>query len=157
MYPFPPKTRLPFRLWKMDSYHWATREIPEIPLFFFHHLFICLWLRWVFIAAPGAFSSFGERGLLWLQCVGSASQWLLLLQSTSPVHRLRSCGAQAGLLCSMWDLPGPGIEPASPALVGRFLTTEPPGKPLMPICRRTCVRSCFSRVQLFVTHWTTAH
>ena len=25
--------------------------------------------------------------------------------------------------------PKPGIEPASPALVGRFSTTEPPGKP----------------------------
>ena len=29
----------------------------------------------------------------------------------------------------MWDLPGPGLEPVSPALAGRFLTTEPPGKP----------------------------
>ena len=29
----------------------------------------------------------------------------------------------------MWDLPGPGHEPVSPALVGRFLTTAPPGKP----------------------------
>ena len=29
----------------------------------------------------------------------------------------------------MWDLPGPGIEPVSPALAGGFLTTEPPGKP----------------------------
>ena len=29
----------------------------------------------------------------------------------------------------MWDLPGPGIEPVTPALVGRFFTTEPPGKP----------------------------
>ena len=29
----------------------------------------------------------------------------------------------------MWDLPGPGIEPASPTLVGKFFTTEPPGKP----------------------------
>ena len=28
------------------------------------------------------------------------------------------------------DLPDPGIEPASPALAGRFLTTEPPGKPI---------------------------
>ena len=26
-------------------------------------------------------------------------------------------------------LPDPGIEPTSPALAGRFLTTEPPGKP----------------------------
>ena len=28
----------------------------------------------------------------------------------------------------MWDLPGPGIEPVSPALAGGFLTTAPPGK-----------------------------
>ena len=28
----------------------------------------------------------------------------------------------------MWDLPGPGFEPVSPALAGRFLTTAPPGK-----------------------------
>ena len=27
------------------------------------------------------------------------------------------------------DLPDPGIEPMSPALAGRFFTTEPPGKP----------------------------
>jgi len=30
----------------------------------------------------------------------------------------------------MQDLPGPGIEPMSPALVGRFFTAEPPGSPL---------------------------
>ena len=29
----------------------------------------------------------------------------------------------------MWDLPGPGIEPVSPALAGGFLSTVPPGKP----------------------------
>ena len=28
----------------------------------------------------------------------------------------------------MWDLPGPGLEPMSPALAGRFLATVPPGK-----------------------------
>ena len=27
------------------------------------------------------------------------------------------------------DLPGPGIEPVSLALAGRFFTTVPPGKP----------------------------
>ena len=31
----------------------------------------------------------------------------------------------------MWDLPGPGLEPMSPALAGGFLTTVPPGKPLL--------------------------
>ena len=29
----------------------------------------------------------------------------------------------------VWGLPGPGLEPVSPALAGRFLTTVPPGKP----------------------------
>ena len=29
----------------------------------------------------------------------------------------------------MYDLPGPGIEPMSPASAGGFFTTEPPGKP----------------------------
>ena len=28
------------------------------------------------------------------------------------------------------DLPDPWIKPTSPALVGRFFTTEPPGKPM---------------------------
>ena len=35
----------------------------------------------------------------------------------------------------MWDLPRPGLEPVSPALAGRFLTTAPPGKPLCQIFR----------------------
>ena len=30
----------------------------------------------------------------------------------------------------MWDLPGPGLKPVSPALAGGFLTTVPPGKPM---------------------------
>ena len=29
----------------------------------------------------------------------------------------------------MWDLPGPGLEPVSPA--GGFSTTAPPGKPII--------------------------
>ena len=29
------------------------------------------------------------------------------------------------------DLPIPGIEPVSPVLAGGFLTTEPPGNPLV--------------------------
>ena len=28
----------------------------------------------------------------------------------------------------MWDLPGSGIKPVSPARAGSFFTTEPPGK-----------------------------
>ena len=48
-------------------------------------------------------------------------------------HRLSSFDAWAQLLRGMWDPPGPGIEPVSPALAGGFFTTEPPGKPLADI------------------------
>ena len=33
------------------------------------------------------------------------------------------------MLRNMWDLPGPGIEPVSPALAGGCFTTGPPEKP----------------------------
>ena len=31
------------------------------------------------------------------------------------------------------DLPDPGVEPMSPALADGFFTTEPPGKPFVPV------------------------
>ena len=95
-----------------------------------------------------AFSSCSEQGLLHLCCEGFSLQWFLLLQSTgSRMHglqelwhvgsvaarRLISCGTQAQLPLSMWDLSGLGIEPVSLlALQSRFLTTGPPGKPSLP-------------------------
>ena len=39
-----------------------------------------------------------------------------------------SCGTRAQLLCDLWNLPGSGIKPVSPALRGRFSTTGPSGK-----------------------------
>ena len=51
-------------------------------------------------------------------------------------HRLNSCGAQASLLRSMWDFPGPRIEPVFPALAGGFFTTEPSGKPFIRFLRQ---------------------
>ena len=47
-------------------------------------------------------------------------------------HRLSSCGTWVQLH-NMWDLPEQGIEPVSTALVGGFFTTEPPGKPEVPV------------------------
>ena len=44
--------------------------------------------------------------------------------------RASSYGAGPQLLCSMWDLPGSGIEPTSPTLAGGFFPTEPPGTTL---------------------------
>ena len=44
---------------------------------------------------------------------------------------LSSCGPQTQLLLGTWDLPRPRIKPVSPALAGRFPTTEPAGRSLV--------------------------
>ena len=45
------------------------------------------------------------------------------------MRRLSNCGSWTQSLRGMWDLPRPGLEPVSPALIGRLSTTAPPGKP----------------------------
>ena len=112
------------------------------PLSFFFYKFIYFWLRWVFIAVHGLPLVVASRGYSLLRCAGFSLQWLLLLRGVgsrcagfsscslqAPERRLSSCGIRAQLLCGMWDLPRPGLEPMSPSLAGGFLTTVPPGKP----------------------------
>ena len=41
--------------------------------------------------------------------------------------QVSSCGADT-LPIGTWNIPEPGMQPMSPALAGRFSTTEPPGK-----------------------------
>ena len=87
-----------------------------------------------------------------LRCMGFSLQWLLMLWSRGSrmpgLQQLRhvglsgprwflgsrapldSCGTQAQLLHGMWDPPISEIRLVFPALAGRFLTTESPGKPL---------------------------
>ena len=77
-----------------------------------------------------AFSSCGKRGPLFI-----TARWPLTIavslvaEHRLQMRRLSSCGSRAQLLRGMWDLPRPGLKPASPALAGRFSTTVPPGKP----------------------------
>ena len=91
------------------------------------YLFIYFWLHWVFIAAHG-FSLVAANGSYSSQqCTGFSLQCVIMPQSTSStVHGFNSCGTQAQLLRSRWNLSGPGIKQVSPALVSRFLTTGPP-------------------------------
>ena len=76
-----------------------------------------------------AFSRCSEPGLLsscsvWAsRCGGFSSCGASALE-----RKLNSCGTRAMFPCSMWYFPRPGIEPVSPALAGRFLTTRQPGK-----------------------------
>ena len=106
-------------------------------LYKFIYLFILL-----FLAALGlrccarAFSSCGSFSCCGAWAVGARASLavacgLSSCGSQGLEHRLSSCGAWAQLLCGMWDLPGPGLVPMSPALAGGFLTTAPPGKSLI--------------------------
>ena len=47
------------------------------------------------------------------------------------------------------DLHDPGIEPSSPALAGRFFTTELPGKPMFCVCVCVCIK-CVSNMILYI-------
>ena len=60
-------------------------------------------------------------------------------------RRLSSCGARAQLLRGLWDLPGPGLEPVSPALAGGFLTTAPPGKSSCTVLENIYWHSLFGK------------
>ena len=72
--------------------------------------------------------------------------WVGFSLVAASVGALSSCGAwtsrcgakalgRAGsvvvVLRGTWGLPGPQIEPVSPALVSNFFTTEPSGKPML--------------------------
>ena len=77
-----------------------------------------------------AFSSCGKWGPLFIAVRGSLTiAASLVAEHRLQTRRLSNCGSWAQWLRGMWDLPRPGLEPVSPALAGRFLTTAPPGKP----------------------------
>ena len=100
-------------------------------IYFFNLFIFYLWLCWVFVAARELSVVAANGGYSSLRCAGFSLRWLLLLQSTGSRRAgFSSCGSRAWLLRGMWDLPGAGLEPVSPALAGGFLTTAPPGKPL---------------------------
>ena len=101
------------------------------------------------------------------RCACFSLQWLLLLWNTGSRHtgfnscstralelRLSSCGTQAYLLHSMWDLPGPGLEPMSPALAGGFLTTAPPGRFLILIFDKIYDRTSHSHSISFLSFYS---
>ena len=100
---------------KMNQLYLSLSTLFFLKLIYFF-IFIALGLhccRW-------AFSSCGEQGLLFTEVCG------LLTVVASQSTAIGSCGTQAQLFGGMWNLPGPGIEPVSPALAGTFLSTVPP-------------------------------
>ena len=113
--------------------------------------FIYLWLCRVFVAAPGLVSRCSKQALhsrcgawashwggfpccrAWaLGCVGFSS-----CSSQTLGCGFYSCGTWAWLPWDMWNLPRPGIEPVSPELAGRFVTTGP--QILFLVNRKCCL------------------
>ena len=96
-------------------------------------LHCCMW----------AFSRHSEQGLFsscsaWALHRGGFSccrAWALDAQaSVVPAHGLSSCGTWALVAHAMWNRPGPGIKPMSPALAGGFPSSVPPGKLSFKYC-----------------------
>ena len=93
------------------------------------------WVDFSLVVASESHSPVGVNGLLVAvaSLVAEPESRALGLSSCGPPaleRRLSGCGTWAWLLCSMWDLPRPGVNPVSPALAGGLSTTEPPGKSL---------------------------
>ena len=94
-----------------------------------------------------AFSNCGKWGPLFIAVRGPlAIAASLVAEHRLQTRRLSNCGSRAYLLRGMWNLPRPGLEPVSPALAGRFLTTAPPGKPETPVFLNTIFEfHCFGK------------
>ena len=121
-------------------------------MIFFKFIFLFLAVLGLRFCAR-AFSSCSERGPLFIAVRGP------LTIAASPVaehrlqtHRLSSCGSRAQLLRGMWDPPGPGLKPVSPALAGRLSTTVPPGKPLNGILKQEYALLKMGQVKLKLHH-----
>ena len=111
--------------------NWGHQYFTGI-FYFFTYLFIYLFMAVLGLRfCARAFSSCSKRGPLLIAVRGPLTiAASLVVEHRLQTCRLSNCGSRAQLLCGMWDLPRPGLEPVSPALAGRFSTTAPPGKPL---------------------------
>ena len=107
--------------------YWSFSFSLSLP--HFKKVFVYFWLRWVFVAARRLPLVVVSRGCSLAVVEDSFFWWLLLGTRTRERADFRGCGTQAWLLRGTQNPPGPGIEPASPALAGKFLATGPPGKP----------------------------
>ena len=122
---------------------------------FFFNFKNCVYL---FLAAPGLCCCTGFSLVVELRRGASplvAVCGLLPAAASLTEHRLRVSlwsavsivAAHRFLLRGTWDLPGTGIKPLSPASVGKFFTSEPQGKLLIPFIKNVFHSRDFCR------HW----
>ena len=115
--------------------HISNHQIIYLKYIYLIIFFSFFWLSWVLVAvhrlslvvASGGYSAFSS----WTSHGGGFSccraQALGTQASVAAPPGLSSCGQQAQLLCSTWNLPRSGIEPAvSSALACGFSSSVPP-------------------------------
>ena len=95
---------------------------------------LCCWVGFVLVVISGGSALVAVHGFLIMVASLVAQHGLQgVWASVTVVHglsscgswaqknRLNSCGTWVQLFHSMWDLPGPGVKPVFPALVGDSL------------------------------------
>ena len=126
--------------WKIP---WSRKESDKTEQLHFHflslYIILFIYLFWAVLGLPccADFSPVAVKGAsrcgaaleLPLRPAGFRSRG-----SQALGHRLNSCGLQAELPRDLWDLPRSGTEPASPAVTGGFLTSEPQGVLFSLVC-----------------------
>ena len=96
--------------------------LKNVPFFILAVLDLC--------CCAQAFSSCSRQGLLSGSSVRASHHSGFSCEARAPgPSGFTSCGARAPLLCVMWNLPRPGVDPLPLALQGGFLITGSTGKP----------------------------
>ena len=121
-----------FRLFGVFSASWTCRVMSFAKFGKFQSLLLLKNVTYLLILAVlgplrrGLFSSCGEQGLRSSCSVRASPCCGFSCHGARALEHLgfSSCGSWAQFLWRMWDLPGPGIEPMSPALAGGFFTVE---------------------------------
>ena len=137
------------REYKVEDWIWAQTPTLLSVCFLIIYLFLFLLLAMLSLCYCTGFLQCSKRRPL-SRCGAQAAHCggFSLVMSTA-VWCVSSVVVAYGLVTySMWNIPGPGIEPVSPASQGIFLTTGPPGKPpllfvLMPPPRPSSTKWVF--------------
>ena len=115
----------------------TPREDLDIFIYIYHFLSFFTGCAGSLLLRRLCLSLWHSEDALQLWFAGFSLWYTVLLQSSDSRHmgsvavfpRLESIGSVVVAHLSMCDLPGSGIEPVSPALVGVVFTTELPGDP----------------------------
>ena len=132
---------LTVKLERKYSFKWSSKISLSSPLAVWLSMTV-MPLSWGWVAEEGSCSCFS----LWVMFDSFVTPWGIVHQAPLSMGFPRQEYWSGLLFPSPGDLPDPGTEPASPALPGRFFTTEPPNTPNTGMVQRfssfCCIGDC---------------